>query len=416
MGTCEHHPDEPGRFGHSYRGRRASARSSNISTQHGRRKKGDLDTAIREYEAVVRMQPGIAEVYANLGLDYQMSTKPEEAAQALRKAPALTPGLRCVNLFLGIDYVKLNHPAQAIVRLRRALQEEAGNKEAAKAYSSDRDVLFLLGEAYQKAANQEIEQVLALAVRKPLYHQAYGDIYRDQGIWDRAEVHYRRALQEDPKWPGAHLARYNEAQEFITAALKRAREPYPLYMRLGSVQMMASQYNQARESFQKAVDEHPELSVGYVALAQICFKKGQDEKAEKLLANARHTLKPDFLLEYYYGPSLKRLGKQDEAIAAFERAVALNRDVAEIHYELGKLYFETKRLDAARAELAKSIHVDPHFSKSYVFLSRIYVRLGDSEKAHLLANQAKRLQKDERDESVRCRESRLKSFQLLPVR
>ncbi|MDQ2842558.1 MAG: tetratricopeptide repeat protein [Acidobacteriota bacterium] len=258
---------------------------------------------------------------------------------------------------------------------------------------NDAKTVSLLGSAYE-GANKMPE---ALEAYK---REAYANPQESDGYLD-----YTRLLMD--------LARYDEAQQFVAAGLKVVREPYPLYMRLGSVQMMASKYDQARESFQRAVDEHPEISVGYVALAQICFKTGQNEQAAKLLADARQKLKPDFLLEYYYGLSLDRLGKQGDAVTAFEKAVALNPDVAEIHFELGKLYFGTNRIDEARAQLEKSIQINPHYAKSYVYLSRIYARLGDSEKAHRLADQARQFKQDEREESVRSQESRLRSFQPL---
>ena len=258
---------------------------------------------------------------------------------------------------------------------------------------NDAKTFSLLGSAYESA--NRMPQAL-----KAYQKEAYANPQESDGYLD-----YTRLLMD--------LARYDEAQQFVIAGLKVVHEPYPLYMRLGSVQMMASKYDQARESFQRAVDEHPEISVGYVALAQICFKTGQNEQAAKLLADVRQKLKPDFLLEYYYGLSLDRLGRQGEAIAAFEKSVALNPDVAEIHFELGKLYFGTNRVDQARAQLEKSLQVDPHYAKSYVYLSRIYARLGDSEKAHRLADRARQFKQDEREESVRSQESRLRSFQPL---
>ncbi len=283
--------------------------------------------------------------------------------------------------------------AVALLSAKRADEAVSVLEALAAERPSDSKIFSVLGSAYE-GANKMSE---ALDTYKK---EAYANPQEADGYLD-----YTRLLMD--------LSRYDEAQQFVLAGLKAVREPYPLYMRLGSVQMMASKYDQARESFYRAVGEHPEISVGYVALAQICFKTGQNEQAAKLLADARTKLKPDFLLEYYYGLSLGRLGKEAEAVAALERATALNPDVAEIHFELGKLYFETNRTDEARAELEKAIRVDPHNAKSFVYLSRIYARLGNSDKAHRLADQAKQFKQDERQASVRSQESRLRSFQPL---
>ena len=246
---------------------------------------GDLDTAIREYQAVIQLQPEIAEVYANLGLVYQMDAKPEESAQALRKALALKPDLRGANLFLGIDYVKLHHPERALPYLKKAVQQEQGNKEAAswlgtalwdagqptaalaqlgkavQAFPTDCDVLFLLGEAYQKAANHELEQVLGPTIGKPLYHQAYGDIYADQHAWDKAKGHYLRALQEDPRWPGVHLG-------------------------LGEVYLKRDKLEEAEAQFKLEKDLDPSSAAAHAKLGQIAILQGHPDEALQNLSVA----------------------------------------------------------------------------------------------------------------------------------
>lgn len=70
-------------------------------------KAGRLDKAIQEYSTVLRLQPGIPEVYGNLGLAYYLKADFEDSAAAFEKAIAGKPGLRGADLFLGIDYVKL---------------------------------------------------------------------------------------------------------------------------------------------------------------------------------------------------------------------------------------------------------------------------------------------------------------------
>ncbi len=255
----------------------------------------------------------------------------------------------------------------------------------------DSKVLGLLGSAYETA--NKIPEALEAYRKETVANPQEPDGYLD----------YSQLLMS--------LSRYDEAEQFLTAGLALVREPYPLYMRLGSVQMMASKYDKARELFQKALDEHPEISVGYIALAQLSFKSGQNDQAEKLLEAARQKIKSDFLLEYYYGLSLDRVGRKEEAVISFERAIHLNPGVAEIHFELGRVYFETDRIAPAQTELEKAIQIEPQFAKSYVYLSRIYARLGNSEKAHQLADQARRLKQNEREGAAKAQESRLQSLQ-----
>ena len=177
---------------------------------------GRLDSAVREYLTVLRLQPGLVEALANLGIVYHLQSRYEDSARTLEKALALRPSLRGSNLFLGIDYVKLNQARRAIVPLRRAVAQEPDNKDAvtwlsgalwaageesasrerlehaAQRFPNDADVLFLLAEAYRKSARREIDRVAREGLGAPVYHRIFGDRYAAQQAWDKALRHYRR--------------------------------------------------------------------------------------------------------------------------------------------------------------------------------------------------------------------------------
>ena len=407
-----------------------------------------FELAERELNTAVRLQPGDPYAHFYLAMLYLARSWDQQAIEEIKPSMPLLANDPSVAFQLIKSCFRVGRTEQAVsvvsaangeigftLDQRRELAGLFFNKQlypeaaeqfrriAANSQSSWEDRFNLAGALLsEKKFDEAISILTRLAPERPNDIRIFGllgSAYESANQMPQALDAYKKEVQANPQEADAYLdysrllmdlARYREAEQFIAAGLHVVREPYPLYMRLGSVQMISSKYDQAREFFQKAIDEHPEISVGYVALAQLCFKTGQNEQAATLLADARHKLKPDFLLEYYYGLSLDRLGKQDDSVAALERAVALNSDIAEIHFELGRLYFETNRTDPARAELEKAIQMEPRFAKSYVVLSRIYARLGDSGKAHQLAEQAKQCKQDEREESVRSQESRLRSF------
>lgn len=205
---------------------------------------GLLDAAADEYQAVVRLSPQLAEAYANLGLVDYARSRFQESAQALTRAAELKPGLNGVDLWLGVDWIKLGQPKRAVPLLREAVRRNPSDQQAQRwlgtalwnsgdtfaaldqlaktsaKYPSDADTCFALGEAYRKAANHQVETLLASASGTPLLHQVYGDIYKDQHSWLRAAEHYRQASVEDPHWKGAHLglAEVDLAQDKIAEA------------------------------------------------------------------------------------------------------------------------------------------------------------------------------------------------------
>src|ERR1700739_2310813 len=182
---------------------------------------GRFDAAVEEYQTVLRLQPGVPEVYVNLGLVYYAQAKFDNSARALATAAKLRPGMRGVNLWLGIDDVKLHRPVQGAALLRDAIRQDPHDKlaqswlgtalwdtgqmdaallqlqKATKQFPDDPDLLFALGEAYGKAVQQQTEQLLEEAAGTALSDRIYGAIYTGERDWTKAEGHLRRAIERD---------------------------------------------------------------------------------------------------------------------------------------------------------------------------------------------------------------------------
>ena len=190
---------------------------------------GRLDDAVREYQAVLRLQPGIPEAYANLGLVYYAKGDFEDSAKALASAAKLRPEMRGVSLWLGIDEVRLNQPAQGVTHLREAIRLDPKEKlaqswlgtalwdagqmdaallqlrKAATQFPDDPDLLFALGEAYGKAAKQQSEKLLGDSTGTATSDRIYASAYAADRDWTKAEGHLRRAIARDPHSVDAHL-------------------------------------------------------------------------------------------------------------------------------------------------------------------------------------------------------------------
>jgi tetratricopeptide (TPR) repeat protein len=213
--------------------------------------RGQLNDAVAEYQQVVRLQPRLPEVYANLGLVYYALGEFENSAKALASAEKLRPGMRGVSLWLGIDEVKLNHPAQGVSHLREAIRLDPKEKlaqswlgialwdagqidaallqlrTAAVQFPNDPDFLFAAGEAYGKAVHQQTGDLLEASRGTALSDRIYADVYVQERDWTKAEGHLRRAIQRDPRSVDARLelanvffrqARFSDALELLDQA------------------------------------------------------------------------------------------------------------------------------------------------------------------------------------------------------
>ncbi len=264
-----------------------AAAAQHFAAAHQAQDAGNLDLAAQEYLAVIRLRPDVAEAYASLGLVYNAQGKFAESARALGKAEKLKPALPGVSLYLGIDYEKQRQAALAVPQLLEAVRLEPSNKEAhtwlaralwddgrtetafeqlrqsASLFPSDPALLLDLGEAYRKAADLGIERMLSRSTGTPLLHQVYGDIYKDEHAWENSLAHYYRALDQDPKWQGAHFG-------------------------LGEVAFHREKLDAAAQEYHRELEVNPSSAASLARLAEIALLQGKPGEALPLFSSAIH--------------------------------------------------------------------------------------------------------------------------------
>jgi tetratricopeptide (TPR) repeat protein len=280
---------------------------------------GLLDAAVQEYQAVLRLQPGLPEAYVNLGLVYFAQAKFDESARALATAAKLRPGMRGVSLWLGIDDVKLHRPTQGAGLLREAIRQDPADKlaqswlgtalwdagqmdaallqlrKASAQFPSDPDLLFALGEAYSKAATQQTEQLLEESSGTALSDLIYGAIYAEERDWTKAEGHLRRAIERDPRSLDARLkladvflqqANLSAAQEQLDQALALAPRSAAALARSGELLLLMQRQADGLARIERAIgiDRYDALDALGLPMEE---RIGRGETGAQLLALCR---------------------------------------------------------------------------------------------------------------------------------
>jgi serine/threonine protein kinase/Tfp pilus assembly protein PilF len=170
-------------------------------------------------------------------------------------------------------------------------------------------------------------------------------------------------------------------------------EAYQLYLQGRHFRWIETRQNfvKAKDYFQQAIEKDPDYSSAYAGLADTYMLLGlmagipRGEAAQKAKNAAQKALELDansseahtsmgIILEIFdwdWG------GAERE----FQRAIALNPNHFDAHYEYGALLMRLKRLDEAETELKKAIQIDPLSSRAHNFLGSIYRLKGETEKA-----------------------------------
>lgn len=179
----------------------------------------DYANAADSYRSILKLDPGIAEVWSNLGIDLYRLQKDKEAIAAFDKAIALKPSLLAPQLFEGKAYLESGRPEKALEPLKRAYALAPGETQT----------LLALGDAFAKlhqfapsirvlrdAAKQDpdsedvgshlavtyIEWATSIGIALKKSSGVYGKLLTDEDIAtehpDLAEGEFRKTIKSAP--------------------------------------------------------------------------------------------------------------------------------------------------------------------------------------------------------------------------
>jgi Tfp pilus assembly protein PilF len=123
----------------------------------------------------------------------------------------------------------------------------------------------------------------------------------------------------------------------------------------------------ALDLFQKAAVESPDLPTSHYYLGVAWQKKGYADKAPAAYQKAL-ALKPDYAqvhasLGLFFWPSDQGRARQE-----FRQAVLCDPDLAEAHYNYGLALAQSGRADIAAKEFADGIHLEPKYMDARIQL------------------------------------------------
>jgi len=145
--------------------------------------------------------------------------------------------------------------------------------------------------------------------------------------------------------------------------------------------------------FQKAIEENPKLPGAHYLLAAVLLATGNDQSP---LESAEAELKKELAISPRDAMTYAALGKiavgrtnYAEAETYLEKAISLDPQNPDAYLYIGQMYFDTNRLDEGEAALRKSIALTTDVSrnryqiqKAHYLLGRILMKRGHADAAH----------------------------------
>lgn len=128
------------------------------------------------------------------------------------------------------------------------------------------------------------------------------------------------------------------------------------------------------------LQRNPEESWAYVLQGDLWDQLGDQEQAleyyEKAIAHGEYA-------KGYYGVGTVKVSqeKNSEAIEAFARCIEIAPDFLEARMQLASTYFNSSQFDEALEQFELVVRYDPYLADAHYYLSVLYERNGDLDKA-----------------------------------
>ena len=189
---------------------------------------------------------------------------------------------------------------------------------------------------------------------------------RSEEGYNKGIEYFEQAIQKDPNYALAYAGLADCYATLGTSAVRPPREVLP----------------KAKEAAQKALELDNTLVEARPSQALIKASYDFDwSGAEKDFQQAI-ALNPNYAESHqWYGNTLARMGRFDEAMAEHRRALELDPLSAIMNLDLAQDFFEARQYDQAIEQLRKTIELDPSFAQAHEYLGLAYVQKSMNKEA-----------------------------------
>lgn len=332
---------------------------------------GDLETATAKYRAMIRIDPGLAPAYNNLGMLLFNQRNYAAAAPVLARGLEINPHMTTSVIMLGLAYFELGENTRAEPWLQRAVHADPSNADAQlslshvllnlgksqqaishlRAYLAvkprDQQAWYLLGETYLRLSEDALGKVREINPNSFVADEVAGEI--DQGMhnYGGAMVLFKKAVDLAPQDPGTHqrlanvywlMGKWQSAQAEFHKVLSLAPGDCQARWKLGNAILQANGALQsALKELNRSIRECPDLMQAHVDRARALIQLNQARKALPDLLMAEKSNPNEPMIHFYLASAYRAEGQTDQvrrqmniyAKLQQEKSQALSNQVSE---------------------------------------------------------------------------------------
>jgi tetratricopeptide (TPR) repeat protein len=281
---------------------------------------GNFDEAIASYEAALRANPTLTKVLLNLGILHYRASHFDKAIEALEKYLNAAPGNSQASLLLGLSLLEIGRDNDAIKHLEPTLL----------AAPEDAGALYGLGLAYLRQNRPElpwaIEKLAALPAGVPASHLLQGQTFLARFEFEKAIAELDEAQKLNPELPRLYysqglcyykLGRNREAIDAFEKELSRRPQDFTTNYYLAMLQESEGNLDAARQRLDAALKLSPENVETNALLGKILVKQGRDADALAPMQKAVAGDPTDPVKRYTLARIYRKLGRQEDATREF---------------------------------------------------------------------------------------------------
>ncbi len=354
----------------------------------------DLKEAERQFAAAASLAPSDPSTRNNYGAILMRLGRTEQARAEFEASLKLNPNQPSALTNLAQIYFDSDQPDD--LQMARSLLERAGSDpqiSRALVITCLKLAKVLMGKGDLRGAGRTLESAVASGLDDAKIYAALADVYEADGHYENAIPAMRLAVQRDPQNEMYHF-RYGLllADSHAPAAgiirLQEALKQFPnsprLWLALGIAQFTLGQNVESENSFKRALALDTKLVPALAYLGVAYAERGQYEKAISFYEQALALNGKVAALHYLVADTILRTSEPDAARAEkyLKQAIELDPNLAVAYLAWGRVHLRANRYSEAAPLLERAVSLQPDSIEGHYQLSRVLVKLKRQDEAN----------------------------------